>query len=94
MSDFQTGVTILGIICSILFGFVIYRNGVRDEGDQNGVMKNKIEHMKEKTDVHQEEIKEIKEEISDSKERLIRVEESVKQAHKRITDSKKIRRVK
>lgn len=89
VSDFQMIATILGIIASILFGFIAYRNSVRDEGDQNGVMKNKIEHMKEQIGSNQEAIKGIKKELSDSKERLTRTEESVKQAHKRITDNQK-----
>nr|WP_320023964.1 hypothetical protein [uncultured Acetobacterium sp.] len=89
VSEVQMVATILGVIVSFLFGFVVYRNSVKEEGDQNGVMKNKIEHMKEQISFNQEEIKEIKEEISDSKERLTRTEESVKQAHKRITDNQK-----
>lgn len=86
MSDFQALMTLLSMIGSIYFGFIIYRNGVKDEGDQNGVMKNKIEFMREQIGVNQEEIKEIREAMGDSKERLIRIEESVKQAHQPIKE--------
>lgn|GEM_PF-2728688 len=89
MSEFQTVMTLLSMIGSIYFGFIIYRNGVKDEGDQHGVIKNKIEHMSEQIGVNQEEIKEIRDEMGDLKERLIRVEESVKQAHHRIKENKK-----
>ena len=89
MSEFQTVMTLLSMLGSIYFGFIIYRNGVKDEGDQHGVMKNKIEHMSAQIGVNQEEIKEIKDLMGDANERLIWVEESVKQAHHRIKENKK-----
>lgn len=89
MSEFQTVITLLSMLASIFFGFIIYRNGVKDEGDQHGVMTNKIEHMSAQIGVNQEEIKEIKDLMGDANDRLIRVEESVKQAHHRIKENKK-----
>lgn len=78
MSELQTIITIVGTLTSIAFGFVIYRDNVRNEGKQMGALKNDLKHLSEQVLLNQKEIKELENKIQKTTERLTRFEERIK----------------
>lgn len=78
VSELQTIITIVGTLTSIAFGFVIYRDNVRNEGKQMGALKNDLKHLSEQVLLNQKEIKELENKIQKTTERLTRFEERIK----------------
>lgn len=86
--EFVTLVTVVGILCGVLFGLLGYQAGIKKdskhEGAQNGTMHSDIEYIKRRSDETLIELKETNRSLNTLSERVTRVEESAKQAHKRI----------
>lgn len=78
VSEFHTIITIVGILTSIAFGFVIYRDNVKNEGKQMGALKNDIKHLNEQVISNQNEIRELDKKIQKTTEQLTRFEERIK----------------
>lgn len=88
-------ISVLGTIAGILFGYLGYRRGQRDElqrqkneyrekGAVEGTLRTDIEYIKRRSDDMLLEQKETNKNINILSERLTRVEESTKSAHHRI----------
>lgn len=81
---------VVGTIASIVFGYLGYQKGVKDEatsiGKRDGALRTDIEYIKRRADETLLEQKDTNKAISAMNERLTRVEESNKSAHKRIDD--------
>ena len=88
-------ISVLGTIAGILFAYLGYRKGQRDElnrqkneykkeGIEAGTLKTDIEYIKRRSDDLLLEQKETNKNINVLSERLTRVEESTKSAHHRI----------
>lgn len=88
-------ISVLGTIAGILFAYLGYRKGQRDElnrqkneykkeGIEAGTLKTDIEYIKRRSDDMLLEQKETNKNINVLSERLTRVEESTKSAHHRI----------
>lgn len=78
VSELQTIITIVGTLTSIAFGFIIYRDNVKNEGKQMGALKNDIKHLSEQIFYNQREIKELEKKIQKTTEQLARFEERIK----------------
>lgn len=75
---------LIGTICSVVFGFVGYRQGTKKENIETGTLLSDVGYIKSGVD----DLKR-KQESSDERhftlaERVTKVEESSKQAHKRL----------
>ena len=88
-------ISVLGTVAGILFAYLGYRKGQRDElnrqkneykkeGIEAGTLKTDIEYIKRRSDDLLLEQKETNKNINVLSERLTRVEESTKSAHHRI----------
>ena len=88
-------ISVLGTVAGILFAYLGYRKGQRDElnrqkneykkeGIEAGTLKTDIEYIKRRSDDVLLEQKETNKNINVLSERLTRVEESTKSAHHRI----------
>lgn len=75
-------------LCSIIFGFVGYRKGLKTDyyetGEKDSALKSDTEYIKRRVDDVLLEQKETNKSVNALAERVTRVEESAKQAHKRI----------
>ena len=88
-------ISVLGTVAGILFAYLGYRRGQRDElnrqkneykkeGAKEGTLRADIEYIKRRSDDMLLEQKETNKNINALSERLARVEESTKSAHHRI----------
>lgn len=88
-------ISVLGTVASILFAYLGYKRGQRDElqrqrneyreeGTAEGTLRTDIEYIKRRSDDMLLEQKETNKNINILNERLTRVEESTKSAHHRI----------
>lgn len=88
-------ISVLGTVAGVLFAYLGYRRGQRDElnrqkneykkeGAKEGTLKADIEYIKRRSDDMLLEQKETNKNINALSERLARVEESTKSAHHRI----------
>ena len=88
-------ISIFGTVAGVLFGYLGYRRGQRDEwnrqkneykkeGAEEGTLRADIEYIKRRSDDMLLEQKETNKNINVLSERLTRVEESAKSAHQRI----------
>ena len=82
----------IGTVCSIVFGYVGYRQGIKKESVQTGTLLSDVGYIKSGVD----DLKRKQETAEDRHfalaERVTKVEESSKQAHKRIDTIEGIRR--
>lgn len=78
----------VGTICSVIFGYVGYRNGLKKEsavaGAEQGGLKADTEYMKRRVDDVLQEQRNTNITLNIHAERITRVEESTKEAHKRL----------
>lgn len=74
----------VGTICSIIFGYIGYKKGIKEEYTEKGGLHADITYIKKRTDDVLLEQKDTNRNMNLMNERLTRVEESSKQAHKRI----------
>ena len=83
-------VGIAGTIAGIIFGYLGYQKGIKDEatsiGKKDGALKTDIEYIKRRTDEVLLEQKDTNRVVGSLSERMVRVEESTKSAHKRIDE--------
>lgn len=81
-------ISVAGIICSIVFGYIGYKRGLeksyQEMGKESGTLKTDMEYIKRRIDDILLEQKETNKSINALAERVTRLEESTKQAHKRI----------
>lgn len=75
---------VIGTICSIVFGYVGYKRGLRKEAYEDGTLKADTQYIKRRVDDMLLEQRDINKNMNLITERVTRVEESTKQAHKRI----------
>lgn len=79
---------IAGTICGIVFGYLGYKKGLKDEyrnlGTKEGSLHSDISYIKSRTDDVLLEQKDTNRNMNLMNERLTRVEESTKSAHRRI----------
>lgn len=84
---------VIATVASIVFAYLGYRKGVKDEcrkeGVDSGSLRTDLKYIRERTDDVYLEQKDIKRSFTDFSERLVRVEESSKQAHKRLDSMEK-----
>lgn len=77
-----------GTLCSIIFGYVGYRNGTKKDsykdGEHDSTLKTDIQYIKRLIEDVLLEQRRINDTLRSHGERITRVEESAKQAHKRI----------
>jgi len=84
-------ITFIGIIsgvCSILFGYVGYKQGIKknsfEKGKKTGTIETDIDYIKKRIDDVLLEQRETNKSINALTERVARLEESTRQAHSRI----------
>lgn len=75
---------LIGTICSIIFGFVGYRKGLKKENIQTGTLLSDVGYIKSGVDDLKRKQETAEERHFSLAERVTKVEESSKQAHKRI----------
>lgn len=85
-----TIISVLGTISSILFAYLAFKRGNKqehkDEGKNEGVMLSEIGYIKSSIDRIEKSLNHLEERYTDLSNRLVKVEESTKNAHKRITE--------
>ncbi len=87
--DIQTSIALIGVVgtlCSIIFGFIGYKTGVKKEAKQDGVMLSDMGYIKAGVDDIKREQKDMANNFNHLSERVTRCEESCKQAHHRIDE--------
>lgn len=81
-------ISLIGTMCGIVFGYLGYKKGVKDEyknlGASEGSLQSDISYIKKRTDDVLLEQKDTNRNMNLMNERLTRVEESTKSAHRRI----------
>ena len=84
----QLTIGLIATVCSILFGYVGYQRGQKDEfrktGNSEGVLNTDIQYIKRRTDEVLLEQKDTNRNIGFLTERVTRVEEGVKATNHRI----------
>lgn len=83
-----TWVGIVGTIAGMIFGYIGYQKGLKDEnkkiGSIDGMLNTDIQYIKKRTDEVLLEQKDTNRTMTTISERLTRVEESTKAAHHRV----------
>ncbi len=83
-----TLVSIIGGVCSILFGYVGYKQGIKrnsfEKGKKTGTIETSVDYIKKRIDDVLLEQRETNKSINALTERVARLEESTRQAHSRI----------
>jgi len=79
---------IVGVLAAIIFGFLAFRRGQKqdDQGESQRLtrIESKLDYITTTVDEIKNDQRDQREEMGDFNTRLTRVEESTKQAHKRI----------
>ena len=88
------GATLLGTIIGYGTFMQAQKKAIRDEGSGDGELKADISYIKRGVEDIRIDMKATEKTIGDLSERVTRVEESSKQAHKRIDDQQKRKKVK
>jgi len=86
MTDWSAFISLVAVLCSLLFGYIGFQRGLKKDGAHDGESNADLRYIRGRVDDVLLEQKDTNRSINQLTERVVRVEESAKQAHKRMDD--------